>query len=389
MTMILSDDQQKAVEVIIKWFNAKNKPPFLTLGGYAGTGKTTLMAYVKLQIAEMTENKTKIAFCSYTGKASQHLKNRLVTHRALTTKDHISTIHGLIYTPIENKQGVIVGWEQKDDIEADLVIVDEASMLDEKIWQDLLSYNVPILAIGDHGQLPPIKEGFNLMQKPMLLLEHIHRQAAGDPIIEVSKIARETGVVPPAKYSDRVIKYSSDDINFSETSRELLETYNKDTLVLCGYNATRNKINQFIRGAMGFEESIPQPGDRVICLRNNHKKGIYNGMLGTVNNIRHRDEWFEADILMDDTNKLFSGRLYKEQFGAKEPINFTADRKKATDMDLFDFGYALTVHKAQGSQAQRVILFEERFSKMDDEQWRRWLYTGITRAQKELYMFGK
>jgi len=56
--------------------------------------------------------------------------------------------------------------------------------------------------------------------------------------------------------------------------------------------------------------------------------------------------------------------------------------------DLFDFGYALTVHKAQGSQAKKVILFEERFSKMDDTDWKRWLYTAITRAEEELLIFG-
>jgi exodeoxyribonuclease-5 len=58
------------------------------------------------------------------------------------------------------------------------------------------------------------------------------------------------------------------------------------------------------------------------------------------------------------------------------------------EIDLFDFGYALTVHKAQGSQAQKVVLFEERFSKMDDETWCRWLYTGVTRAGEELYIIG-
>ena len=55
--------------------------------------------------------------------------------------------------------------------------------------------------------------------------------------------------------------------------------------------------------------------------------------------------------------------------------------------DLFDFGYALTVHKAQGSQAKRVILFEERFSQMTDDEWRRWLYTAVTRAEEELFIF--
>jgi ATP-dependent exoDNAse (exonuclease V) alpha subunit len=91
---------------------------------------------------------------------------------------------------------------------------------------------------------------------------------------------------------------------------------------------------------------------------------------------------------MDDAKTLYTGKIYAPQFGATTPVNFTQDRIKAKDGDLFDFGYALTVHKAQGSQAKRVVLFEERFAKMDDDQWKRWLYTGVTRAEEELYIFG-
>jgi len=80
--------------------------------------------------------------------------------------------------------------------------------------------------------------------------------------------------------------------------------------------------------------------------------------------------------------------MLKRQFGEVQPINHTRDRQQTLKGDLFDFGYAMTVHKVQGSQAKRVILFEERFPRMDDEMWRRWLYTGITRAQEELYLIG-
>jgi superfamily I DNA/RNA helicase len=90
---------------------------------------------------------------------------------------------------------------------------------------------------------------------------------------------------------------------------------------------------------------------------------------------------------MDGEEDVFHGLIAAGQFGADGPLNFTPDRKKTVRGDLFDFGYALTVHKAQGSQAKRVILFEERFAKMDDDEWRRWLYTAVTRAEEELYIF--
>jgi len=113
-------------------------------------------------------------------------------------------------------------------------------------------------------------------------------------------------------------------------------------------------------------------------------------MLGTILNLESiNPDTYHAVIKMDDGLSDYIGKIYAPQFNATAPINFTKDRAKIGKSDLFDFGYALTVHKAQGSQAKKVVLFEERFSKMTEDQWRRWLYTGITRAQEELYLFGK
>lgn len=389
--MELSNDQKLAADQIISWYLNTNRPPFITLGGYAGTGKTTLIAYINNLIKEKAprDKRIQFAFCSYTGRATQNLKVKLDELLSLEPRDSISTIHGLIYKPIESEKGVITGWIKKEEIEADIIFVDEASMIDEKIWYDLLSFGVPIIAVGDHGQLPPIKGSFNLMLEPQLKLNEIHRQAAGNPIIDVSISARESGKIEAKTYANKVVKYTPEDFNFTEMSTQLLENYNTDTLILCGYNTTRNKINQFVRNSLGFESKDPQKGDRVICLRNNHKKGIYNGMLGTIKEINHKSEtWYDVDIDMDDAKTLYTGKIYAPQFGATTPVNFTQDRIKAKDGDLFDFGYALTVHKAQGSQAKRVVLFEERFAKMDDDQWKRWLYTGVTRAEEELYIFG-
>ncbi len=100
------------------------------------------------------------------------------------------------------------------------------------------------------------------------------------------------------------------------------------------------------------------------------------------------EEFYSAQIVMDGEENIYKGLIFKSQFGAPEPINFTKERYRLRDHDIFYFGYALTVHKAQGSQAKRVILFEERFSKMNDDEWRRWLYTGITRAEEELFIVG-
>lgn len=387
--MILTEDQQSALDRLISWYKNKNKTPYITLGGYAGTGKTTLMGVLRKEL-ENYKSGIRIAFCSYTGRAAQNLRNKLKQEKAYSVSDSISTIHSLIYNPIEDEEGRILGWDRMDDLEADLIIVDEASMVDGQIWQDLLSFQIPIIAVGDHGQLPPISGTFNLMESPDIKLSHIHRQAFDNPIIKISEIARNTGRIPPAVYGDDIVKYLNEDENSAEKANELLQNYKKDTLILCGYNNTRIRINRIIRESLGFESPEPSSGDRVICLRNNHKKAIFNGMLGTINEIyRADDKWYDATIKMDETGKIYNGFIYASQFGSATSLNYLGKGKRlAVFGDYFDFGYALTVHKAQGSQARKVVMFEERFSRMNDEMWRRWLYTGVTRAEEELYLFG-
>lgn len=388
--MKLSADQKQALEKIIQWLKTPNRSPnYFTFGGYAGTGKTTLTALLR-QILHKRNPKIKIALVSYTGKAARVLNTTLVQQKASYKQDFVGTIHSLIYAPMINEKSDIIGWDKKKSLDVKLIIVDEASMVNYDIWQDLLSFNIPIIAIGDHGQLPPIEGKFNLMEKPNIKLEKIHRQAADNPIIKLSIQARKTGRVPVGKFGPHIEKLDQKNMDTQEKVQELLKGHSDQTMILTGYNNTRVQINNFIRQHKFFEPS-PEPmvGDRVICLRNNHAKHIYNGMLGDITYLESADEnCFYAEIDLDE-NQTYKGNIYKHQFGATQSKNFKRGERKLTKgVDLFDFGYALTVHKAQGSQSPRVILFEERFKQMDDEQWRRWLYTGITRAEKELYIVG-
>ena len=423
----LSDDQKRALKTLIEWYTADKREKYITLGGYAGTGKSTLIARLRLalqklenwsgnkgssvshgfrQTASGKPGKIKVAFCSYTGKATRVLKSKLLEEKTFQPRDTISTIHGLIYSPIENDQDEIVGWERKESIDADLIIVDEASMVDKEIWRDLLSFGIRIIAVGDHGQLPPIGGSFNLMEKPMLRLEKIHRQAEDNPIVKLSIYARERGAIPVGAYGRNIEKLPRSSPETGERVSELLENYTPEMLVLCGFNQTRVKLNKHIRYALGFDSMEPQARDRIICLRNNHEKQVYNGMLGTIKRItsapypgsdrgniqksgRPDDtKWYELKANMDGEEDEYRGLALASQFGATEPFNFTKNRRLTLIGDLFEFGYALTVHKAQGSQAKRVVLFEERFSRMSDEEWSRWLYTAVTRAEEELFIIG-
>lgn len=381
--MQLTREQQTAIKNLSYWVK-KPKTQFITLGGFAGTGKTTLIAELRKQL----DTKNKVAFVSFTGKAARVLKTKLKESGTTQKKDFVGTIHSLIYSPIEDeKTDIIVGWEKKEKVPYDLIIIDEASMVNREIWEDLLSFGKQIIAVGDHGQLPPIHGKFNLMSDPHIKLEEIHRQAKENPIIELSFLARTKGHIPFKKYSENVMKINKDDFEAQEEINDLLQSFDTDTMVLCGYNNTRIKLNQFIRGNLGFENPRPIKGDQVICLRNNHKEQIFNGMIGKLESIEDADDKnYLVEVIFEDDMSSFKGVILKEQFNAPQALNFTNDRKKTLNADLFDFGYALTVHKAQGSQARRVILFEERFSRMDDEMWRKWLYTAVTRAESELFI---
>lgn len=391
--MDISSDKKLALKQILSWEAAASTNPaskqFLTLGGYAGTGKTTLIAILRKVIFQQNP-KIKVAFAAFTGKATRVLKNYLKENDVLYKSDSVGTIHSLIYSLIENENHEIMGWKRKEEIKADLIIIDEASMVDQKIWLDLLSYDVPILAVGDHGQLPPVSGQFNLMENPEIKLEEIHRQVADNPIIKLSIEARKTGQIKIGNYGQGVRKLSKNDPESQEIIENYLQQYNQDTLILCGYNNTRIKLNNYLRTLLGYESPLPQAGDRVICLRNKQQHAIFNGMLGTLQTIHSKDDnFYEVKIMFDDDVQIFEGLAVKKQFGSSTAMNFGKETRALTlHGELFDFAYALTVHKAQGSQASRVILFEERFKQMSDLDWRRWLYTAVTRAEDELIILG-
>jgi len=386
MQLELSSKQSEVLDGIYGWYkNPTNQ--YITLGGYAGTGKTTLLGYLSSILRKEKKN-LKIAYCSYTGKAAVILKRKLNDTKSLTSNDYVGTIHRLIYKAIVDDNDNIIGWEKNpvDDFEYDLIVLDEASMVSQDIWYDLLSFKKPILAVGDHGQLPPIEGKFNLMEKPLLRLEEIYRQERDNPIIKVSEIARRYGNIPTMEFGDSVKKLSKKNDDTQEFLTDTLSSFTNDCMVLTGYNSTRIKLNEGIRQLLGFESKDPEPNDRVICLKNNSQENIFNGMTGTILSISKckLDSFhvYDVEIEFDGEDTIFFGNMSVEQFGKSSICN------TIHGVNLIDFGYALTVHKAQGSQANKVILFEERFPNMSDDLWRRWLYTAVTRAEKELYIIG-
>lgn len=376
----LSADQQAAHDAVVAW-TKKPSPQILTLGGLAGTGKTTTIAQIVKTLR--AQQHRDIVFCAFTGKASLVMRKKLDA-AAVLNDDYCGTIHGLIYQP-RKKDGKLI-WDRVPSIGADLIVLDEASMVDEILLKDLCSYNIPILAVGDHGQLPPVSGALNLMANPAIRLEKIHRQAEGNPIVQMSMRAREGKGILCGAYG-AVTKVARRQI--AETVDKYPDWFDRAGMVLCGTNNTRNALNHLLRARRGFQGAQPQVGERVICLRNQREAELFNGLTGVLRAIepiiRDDDEaprYAKATVEIDG-NGTWEGVLRLDQFG--NPKTIPSFEKGVA---LFDWGYAMTVHKAQGSEAPVAIVFDECSWMESEDLRRRWKYTAYTRAAEQLLIVG-
>jgi exodeoxyribonuclease-5 len=395
MTITLTDEQQAVHDSVIDWYRNRSSG-YISVGGLAGSGKTTLIGFITETIREANVGSTSIAYVTYTGKASTVL-NRKIKDRG--PDDYCGTIHSLIYKPVGDPEtNTVEGWTLQDSIAYDLIVLDEASMVGKDIWDDLLGYGVPILAVGDHGQLPPIgSASFSLMKKPDLKLKTIHRQALENPIIRLSMIARKAGRIPAKVFGPQAAKF---DYSISDKARDILHSYrlDRDTQILCGMNKTRVKLNNLVRTENGIVDDYPIPGEKLICLKNNKKLYVMNGHMGRMVDstvlgnkilsikIRMDGDEFDTDCL---THRGAFGHvkydgILTESYSKDILHGVKGDLGSRPFVNVFDFGYAISVHKSQGSEFRGVILVEERNSYQSDDDYARWLYTGITRASEKL-----
>jgi ATP-dependent exoDNAse (exonuclease V) alpha subunit len=353
-----SPQQDDALKAVRRWLKAGERQVF-RLFGYAGTGKTTLARH----IAEDADGD--VCFAAYTGKAA-HVMRAKGAKRA-------GTIHSLIYRPRgEDERGpTFVLNEDSAAGKAALVVIDECSMVDAEIGRDLLSFGTPVLVLGDPAQLPPIAGGgFFTEAEPDVMLTEVHRQAADDPIVRLSMIVREGGQLELGTYGESSV------IRREELGPDAVLDADQ---VLVGRNSTRRRYNTRIRELLCRDGPVPVAGDTLVCLRNDRKRGLLNGSLWHVDGVRKpRKGLLRYAVSPDDggPGKRRAVVSINPAFfdGTVDALPF-AERRRS---DEFDFGYVLTVHKAQGSQWDTVMLFDESFAFRENRA--RWLYTGITRA---------
>lgn len=411
---MLSKEQQQVANHLIYKLRSCCHPswhwqyvPFeMKIGGYAGTGKTFLLAEIRKQLQQKF-GRFPCAFVSFTGKASSVLRKKLEDNNCLFEDDYVGTIHSLIYEPITKydsflKSWVIVGWTRKpkDSIYCQAIFIDEASMVSREIWNDLKSYGISLIAVGDHGQLPPVGDKFGLLSKCDYYLTKIQRQALNSPIIKLAHYVRQGGRIKPGMYSPQVFKMSWRDPECKKIFHSAVSNFNEDYIILTGLNHTRNYINQIIREKFNYVNPEPYPNEKVVCLKNNHDSGVMNGQIGTVIwympieknmfklTIEFEDSPYPVDCMVHDC--CFGKEKYNlyDVFDTKEfkALRSIAFAKGHNYIDFFDFGYAISVHKSQGSEWNKIILIEETSYYWDDEFYNRWLYTAVTRAKEKLFI---
>ena len=422
---MLSDEQSKICEHILTWLSDFRKENvgftklnevkineikndyYVTVGGYAGTGKTYMISVFRKILTEVYGWNYNVAFCTLTGKASSVLQNKLRDSKIEVLNDYVGTIHGLMYRPVyeKNSKGekVLIGFEKYDQIEDfDLIIIDEASMVNKNIWEDIIQYKIPIIAIGDHGQLPPVGDSYNLMTNPNFTLTEIHRQALESPIIRLSIEIRNGKYIPLGFFgSSDVFKLDWKDPRCQRVFSNI--EWNNKVTAICSTNETRCRINQHVRDLNEFKLPEPYPGERLVCLLNNHSSKIYNGQTGTVlwimpyqkdfSKLSISVDGFEDDIVYETLmhqcclGKMKYDGMWDNVFQGKDNYKrnkILMKKSKIRNIDVFDFGYALTAHKSQGSEWDKVVFFEENV--FDFQTRQRLIYTAITRAREKLFI---
>lgn len=359
-----SVDQQAALDAIYLWRSTwTSSRQYFTLGGFAGSGKTSLISSLK----NIWKN---VAVIAPTGKAVNRLKQCGITGA--------TTIHALIYRPFENSEGKTCFAKMPKLKSIDTIICDEASMVNGPIFNDILRYGKPALFVGDHGQLEPIGENPNLMKNPDVRLEKIHRQEEDNPIIRLAAAWREGREAKVfAAVNSRKGRYSDRSGRCVVTSKGEFEQYaQSDMQLICGFNRTRHRLNALARHHRDFGGPTPQVGEKLICRQNNFGFGIFNGQQATV-----KEAWkphkghVDLELELDDGNAVTVTCL-EQQFG-RDVIKDHKDRSVA----LYDFAYCITCHSAQGSEWPGVVVLEEIMGS-----WcpRRWRYTATTRARNQL-----
>ena len=409
-TATLTADQQEAAALIEAWYHHLNTQIFV-LCGYAGTGKTFLVDYVVRALGLVAGESA--AFVAPTGKAASVLIQSGVP---------ATTVHSLIYTREEDievdENGEVISEQflrfvKKESIDSKikLIVLDETSMVSDDVLRDLLSFGVKCLCCGDPAQLPPVGGSNTLLSTPVITLKEIVRQERDNPIVRLA--ARVRAGERPAYGEDGCVSVIPRRALDADARRAL---FTQADQIIVGTNRTRAMINREVRAIRGIspDRVLPQDGEKIICTLNDWSKPLdergnfhlVNGIIGRCYRVREQLDGlgqldFQPDFLAErvedlpfDTGVFVRGQ-YHHGYGNRaclltngilvhennrEMLRRFKVRREDT-VCRFEFAYAVTCHKAQGSEYDFVVVIDESGYFEDGKEW---LYTAVTRAKKRL-----
>jgi len=357
-----------------------------------GTGKSTLVKFI---VEALNISEDKICYATFTGKAAQVLLKK--------GNRNVSTLHKLLYKSIPKPDGGFIKIPVTE-IPYDIVIVDEVSMAPKTLMSLLFSYKVHVICLGDPFQLPTIDkdEDNGLLEHPHIFLDEVMRQAAESEIIRLTMDIR----------ANKNIEYTSLGSEVLVLTRESLNTgmLQWADQILVATNATRVGINNQMRELLG-RGAQPESGDKIICLRNywdilaENDDPLVNGTIGYLDNSfasfvqipnwlgGHRIDIIQGNFISDsaaifnnlkmDSKMILTGEKCVDW---KTAYKLNKNPKTLGLLPLeFTYGYAITCHKAQGSEWNKVLVLEEKFP-FDKIEHARWLYTACTRASEKLVL---
>ena len=391
--MILTAKQEEGLKIAVDRHRAGEK--YTVIAGYAGTGKSTLVKFI---VEALDVSKSKVCYATFTGKAAEVLRKK--------GNQNACTMHKLLYDHFPRQGGGFFR-KPKTRLEYDIVVIDEVSMAPKDMMDLLFTHKVYVICLGDPFQIPPIdKDKDNhLLDKPHVFLDKIMRQAAESEIIRLSMAIREGKPLQTFMGEQvRVLDKTAFDPYMMTWADQ----------VICSTNATRKSLNDRMRKMYGRGD-LPEEGDKIVCLHNYWDdlsadgNALVNGTIGYLQ--APRDEIvkvppfimptrradfpvLKASITTDEGDVFEDLILDKQMLLTGEKTldwreSYALGKMKPKIGDLvpkdIDYGYAITGHKAQGSEWGKVLVVEERFP-FDKEEHARWLYTCVTRASEKLVL---
>ena len=394
--MELNEKQKNGLTLALQRY--KNKEKYTVIAGYAGAGKSTLVRFIIEELKTYGIKETDVCFACFTGKAAQVLLKK--------GNKNVITLHKLLYKSIPKESGGFVRIPNPS-IPYKIVVVDEVSMAPKTLMDLLFKHNVYVICLGDPFQLPPVdkKEDNHLLDAPHIFLDEIMRQAQESEIIQLSMAIRENR--PIEAFQGKEVQI----LNKEELNTGMLTWADQ---ILVATNATRVSINTQMRKLLNFGKQ-PQDGDKIICLRNywdcfsDNEEPLVNGTIGILKNsfltkrylpriAKSTDGLSHIDLIMGDFISD-SGMYFHSLEMDKKMIDtgeFSLDWKTVYQLNRnpktrdippleFTYGYAITCHKAQGSEWDKVLVIEEKFP-FDKIEHARWLYTAVTRSSEKLVL---